>query len=48
MTTNASILLKRRQQLSLELFGVLASILLAVVVTGFFARTPWPRGDDYR
>jgi hypothetical protein len=48
MTTNASSIFQRRTQLSLEPLGVLASILLAVLVIGFFAYTPWPRGDDYR
>ena len=47
MTPDVSIVLKRHQ-LSVDLLGVLALILLVGVVTGFFAHTPWPRGDDYK
>jgi uncharacterized membrane protein len=48
MTTDVSTILERRNQVPVKLFGALASVLLAVVVTGFFAHTRWPRGDDYR
>jgi hypothetical protein len=48
MTTNPSSILQRQTQLSLELLGVLSSLLLAVLVIAFFVHTPWPRGDDYR
>ena len=47
MTTSPSSV-PQPTQLSLELSGVLSSILLAALVIGFFAYTPWPRGDDYR
>ncbi len=48
MTPDASTILKPRHELSADRLGVLATILLAVIVTGFFAHTRWPRGDDYR
>ena len=48
MTTSPSSTPQRPLQLSLEMGGVLSSLLLAALVIAFFAYTPWPRGDDYR
>jgi hypothetical protein len=48
MTQDASTVLKPRHWVSVDRWGLLATILLAVIVTGFFAYTRWPRGDDYR
>jgi hypothetical protein len=47
MSTDVSTSFGTERRVSPELLGVLASILLAVVVTGFFAHTAWPMGDDY-